>query len=162
MRLYKSNAGNWTQLGSSFNIGPLAAGTQLKLTAVGSTISFLQDGVVRGQRDRQQHYRRRARDLDLRHCQGRQLGRRDCRSTGLPTMQVQYTGTDANGVASYNVVSADNGYGTQVLRVLNPSNPAPGVAHNFLFLLPVEPGLGTSTATALTRCVRSTHRTSTT
>ena len=47
MRLYKSNSGNWTQLGSSFNSGPLAAGTQLKLTAVGSTISFLQDGVVR-------------------------------------------------------------------------------------------------------------------
>ena len=58
-------------------------------------------------------------------------------------MQVQYTGTDANGVASYNVVSADNGYGTQVLRVLSPTNPSPGVAHNFLFVLPVEPGLGT-------------------
>ena len=62
-------------------------------------------------------------------------------STGTPTFQVQYTGTDANGVAYYNVVSADNGYGTQVLRVLAPTNPAPGVPHNFLYVLPVEGGL---------------------
>ena len=47
LRLYKRSAGNWTQLGSSYNSGPLAAGTQLKLTAVGSRISFLQDGVER-------------------------------------------------------------------------------------------------------------------
>ena len=47
LRLYKRKSGTWTQLGSSFNSGPLAAGTQLKLTAVGSTISFLQNGVAR-------------------------------------------------------------------------------------------------------------------
>ena len=47
LRLYKRSAGTWTQLGSSYSSGPLAAGTELKLTAVGSTISFLQDGVER-------------------------------------------------------------------------------------------------------------------
>ena len=47
LRLYKRNAGTWIQLGSSYNSGPLAAGTTLQLNAVGSTISFLQDGVTR-------------------------------------------------------------------------------------------------------------------
>ena len=58
------------------------------------------------------------------------------------TLQVDYTGTDANGVAQYNVTSPDDG-GTQVMRVLAPTNPTPGVAHNFLFVLPVEAGLST-------------------
>ena len=47
LRLYARSAGTWNQLGNSYNCGPLAAGTQLKLTAVGSTISFQQDGVTR-------------------------------------------------------------------------------------------------------------------
>ena len=47
LRLYKRSAGSWVQLGSSYSCGPLAAGTQLKLTAVGSTISFLLNGVAR-------------------------------------------------------------------------------------------------------------------
>ena len=47
LRLYKRISGTWTQLGSSYNSGPLSAGTQLKLTAVGTTISFLQNGIAR-------------------------------------------------------------------------------------------------------------------
>ena len=47
LRLYKRNAGTWIQLGSSYNSGALAAGTMLQLSATGSTISFLQDGVTR-------------------------------------------------------------------------------------------------------------------
>ena len=47
LRLYKRSGGNWTQLGSSYSPGPLAAGTQLQVTAVGSTISFLAGGVQR-------------------------------------------------------------------------------------------------------------------
>ena len=47
LRLYKRKAGTWTQLGSSYNSGPLPAGTKLQLSAAGSTISFLQDGVTR-------------------------------------------------------------------------------------------------------------------
>jgi hypothetical protein len=56
--------------------------------------------------------------------------------------EVQYLSTDANGVKSYQVTSPDNGPDPQVLRVLTPTNPAAGVPHNFLYVLPVEPGLG--------------------
>ena len=65
-------------------------------------------------------------------------------SGGSASFQVSYTSTDSNGVKSYSVISANNGYGPQTLRVLNPTNPAPGVAHNFLIVLPVEAGLGTT------------------
>ena len=41
----QEDRGNWTQLGSGYNGGALAAGTQLQLVAVGSTISFLENGV---------------------------------------------------------------------------------------------------------------------
>src|SRR5262249_18778553 len=47
LRLYKRSAGTWTQLGNSYSCGPLPAGTKLKLIAVGSRISFQQDGVER-------------------------------------------------------------------------------------------------------------------
>jgi hypothetical protein len=42
------------------------------------------------------------------------------------------------------MISASNGYGPQTLRVLNPAHPAAGVAHNFLIVLPVEGGQGTT------------------
>jgi hypothetical protein len=57
---------------------------------------------------------------------------------------VQFLDTDASGVQHYQVTSPDNGPGPQTLRVLQPSNPAPGVAHNFIYVLPVEPGEGTT------------------
>jgi hypothetical protein len=63
---------------------------------------------------------------------------------GSSGLQVQYLGTDASGVQNYQVTSPDNGPGPQALRVLQPNNPAPGVAHNFLYVLPVEPGEGTT------------------
>ena len=47
LRLYKRTAGTFTQLGSSYDSGPLPAGTKLTLSAVGSTISFQQDGATR-------------------------------------------------------------------------------------------------------------------
>jgi putative esterase len=65
-------------------------------------------------------------------------------SGGSSGLQVQYVGTDASGVQDYQVTSPDNGPGPQDLRVLQPSNPAPGVAHNFIYVLPVEPGEGTT------------------
>jgi chitodextrinase len=58
-------------------------------------------------------------------------------------IQVTYQSTDANGVQTYQVTSADDGTTPQVLRVPNPTNPTPGEAHNFLYVLPVEAGLGT-------------------
>jgi Putative esterase len=59
-------------------------------------------------------------------------------------IQVRYVGTDANGVASYDYTSPDDGDGTHVLRVLAPTHPAPGVPHNFLYVLPVQPGVETT------------------
>ena len=47
LRLYKRTAGTFTQLGSSYDSGPLPAGTKLTLSAIGSTISFQQDGTTR-------------------------------------------------------------------------------------------------------------------
>ena len=56
--------------------------------------------------------------------------------------QVHYLSTDAQGVRSYQVISPENGPGPQVMRVLAPTHPAPGVPHNFLYVLPVQPRLG--------------------
>ena len=45
--LFKRLDGGWTRIGSTYASGPLAAGTQLKLMAVGNTLSFLENGVER-------------------------------------------------------------------------------------------------------------------
>ena len=45
LMLYKRSGGSWAELGGTYNIGALAAGTQLELTAVGGRISFLVNGV---------------------------------------------------------------------------------------------------------------------
>jgi hypothetical protein len=68
----------------------------------------------------------------------------------LPPLTVSYVSTDANGVATYNMTSPIvSGGATEPLRVLNPTDPAPGVAHNFLIALPVEPGEGTTYGDAM-------------
>jgi hypothetical protein len=64
-----------------------------------------------------------------------------CTTTSMNGMTIQYTSTDASGIEYYSFTSPDDGDGTQTLRVLPPSHPAAGVAHNFLYVLPVEPGL---------------------
>ena len=66
-------------------------------------------------------------------------------SGGTAGFEVHYLSTDANGVQSYDMISANNGYGPQVLRVLSPTDPAPGVPHNFIYTLPVAPGADNST-----------------
>jgi hypothetical protein len=226
LRLYKRNAGSWTQLGASYSCGPLAAGTKLKLVAVGSRISFQQDGTERiavtdtslsGGAPGIMSYGAATADnwsganatsagtytvggtvsglsgtVVLQDNGGDNLsvssngpftfstslsdgtaynvtvqtgpaGQNCTVSSGSGTVasanitnvtitctdgvagiQVQYQNTDANGVVSYDVTSADDGNAPQVLRVLNPTNPAPGVPHNFLYVLPVEAGLGTT------------------
>jgi Putative esterase len=60
-----------------------------------------------------------------------------------PSFQATYESTDSNGIETYDVTSSDNGPDPQEVRILQPTDPAPGVAHNFLFVLPVEAGLGT-------------------
>ena len=145
LRLYKRTAGTFIQLGNSYNSGPLPAGTKLTLTAVGSTIYFQQDGTTRIV----------ATDTTL---TGGAPGlmtfgaaTADNWTGGTPTgepppppAQFQYVSTDANGVASYDINSPDDGYGTHILRVLSPTHPTAGVPHNFLYVLPVEPELGTT------------------
>ena len=137
MILYVRNAGNWTQLGA-YSSGPLAAGTQLKLTAVGNTIAFLANGVER------------IAVMDTTLTGGapgimaNDTATADNWSGGTAGFQVDYLSTDTSGIKSYDVISANNGYGPQTLRVLAPTNPAQGVAHNFIIALPVQAGTGTT------------------
>lgn len=56
----------------------------------------------------------------------------------------QYVSTDDDGVALYMVASPNNGQDAEPVRVLAPTHPAAGVPHNFLYVLPIEAGLGTS------------------
>jgi hypothetical protein len=117
LKLFKRLAGTWIQLGDNYRTGQLTAGTQLKVAAVGSTITFLQDGIQRLS----------VSDPSL--------------SGGAPGIMIYGLRTAPNGVKWYQVISADNGPGPQLLRVLPPTHPARGVPHNFLFVLPVQRGL---------------------
>ena len=47
----------------------------------------------------------------------------------------------ANGVKSYEVTSVYQGPQPTVVRVLEPTNPAPGMPRRFLYVLPVQPGV---------------------
>ena len=134
--VFERNGGNWSQLGNTYNCGPLAAGTQLKLIVVGHTIAFLENGVERiavGATDL-------AGGAPGIFANG--TGQADNWAGGKAGFQVDFLSTDANGVQSYDMISANNGPGPQVLRVLLPTNPAAGVPHSFLYVLPVEAGLG--------------------
>jgi hypothetical protein len=136
LMLFKRISGAWTQLGSTYASGALPAGTQLTLTAIGNTLAFSQNGVPVIT----------ATDSSLTG------GAPGIMAYGTATagnwaggssgFQVDYLSTDSTGIQSYDMLSRNNGYGSQVLRVLQPTHPAAGVAHNFLFVLPVEPGLG--------------------
>jgi len=226
LMLFKRDGGGWTQLGDTYNSGPLPAGTQLTLMVTGSTISFQQDGVTRitatdtsltGGAPGIMAYGTGHADnwsggpattgggatytvggtvsglsgtVVLQDNAGDDLTVTADGSFTFPTalpdgaaydvtvetsppgqtctvasgsgtiaaasvtdvavtcassttgFSVQYVSTDPNGVATYQVTSANNGPSPQPLRVLAPTNPAPGVPHNFLFVLPVEAGLG--------------------
>ena len=140
--LFKRSGGGWAQISAAVSVSPLAAGTQLQLTAVGSAISLFENGIevvsatdssITGGAPGIMAYGN---------------GQVDSWSGGNaappPRFQATYMSTDSNGIQSYQVLSSDNGYGPQELRILKPTNPAPGVPHNFLFVLPVEIGLGTT------------------
>ena len=139
LKLYLRHAGNFYPIGGVYNSGPLAAGTKLKLMAVGNTISFMENGV------------QRISVADSTLSRGAPgivaygIGKADNWSGGdAGDFQVSYQGTDAQGIKSYDVISESNGDGSQILRVLPPAHPSPGVAHNFLIVLRVNPGRGTS------------------
>ena len=130
--LFKRISGGFTQLGQQYASGALPAGTALKLMARGTTISFLQDGVERIS----------VFDSDLYGgapgIMAFDTATADNWSAGTANFEAHFLGADANGVESYDMSSNYNGYGPHVLRVLRPDNPAPNMAHNFLFALPVE------------------------
>ena len=230
LMLFKRSNGGWTQLGGVYNSGVLAAGTQLQIMAVGSTISFLQNGVTRlsvtdtsftGGAPGIMAYGNSTADnwsggsatattytvggtvsglsgtVVLQDNGGDNLSVTangpftfatslasgaayavtvktnpsgqtctvtgesgtvgtanvtnvavTCQSSG--SLTVSYVSTDTNGVATYNMTSPIvSGGATEPLRVLTPTNPAPGVAHNFLIALPVEPGEGTNYGDAM-------------
>jgi hypothetical protein len=138
LMLFLLNNGTWSELGAPYPISALAAGTTLTLTAVGSTLTFSENGTVALS----------AIDPTL------SGGAPGIMASGTPTagnwsggnagFAVTSQGIDANGVQTYDVQSPDNGYGIQTLRVLRPTNPAAGMKHNFLFVLPVEGGTGTT------------------
>lgn len=137
LRLYKRDAGIWKQLGSPYSCGPLAAGTKLELTAVGNTISLLENGI------------QRIRVTDKTFVGGAPgimaYGNAEVDNwSSTAGFRADYMSTSVQGVKSYTTISSDNGDGPQILRVLAPTSPAPGVAHNFLIVLPVEAGLGTT------------------
>jgi len=134
LQLFKRSGGSWTQLGSSYSIAPLTAGTKLRLMALGNSISFMENGV------------QRIGITDSSFSSGApgimafDSATADNWSGGTASFQVSYQSTDAQGVKSYDVLSTNDGYGPQTLRVLTPTNPAAGVAHNFLIVLPVLSG----------------------
>ena len=137
LMLYLRHSGNFTPIGSVYNSGPLAAGTKLKLMAIGNTISLMENGV------------QRISVADNTLSRGAPgivaygSAKADNWSGGdAGDFQVSYQSTDAQAVMSYSVISDSNGNGSQILRVLPPANPTPGVAHNFLIVLRVNPGQG--------------------
>ena len=223
LMMFGRNNGTWAQLGATYASGPLPAGTQLQLSAVGSTLTFSQDGIARitatnttltGGAPAIMAYGTPTADnwqasgttgggggpttytvggtvSGLSGTVGLQNNGADnltltangtftfnnalatgatytvtvttnptgqtctvtngtgtgtanvtnvavtC-TTNASSLNVQFVGTDANGVESYRVTSAANGPDPTTLRVLRPQHPAAGEAHNFLYALPVE------------------------
>ena len=122
LELFKRSGGNWAQLGGSYSSGPLAAGTQLEVAAVGNTISFMENGVQR-------------------------IGVSDGSFTGgAPGMMAYGNATADNwsggNAASYSVggtVSALSG--TVVLQDNGGDNLSVGANGSFMFATPVASGV---------------------
>ncbi len=136
LRLYKRTAGRWTQLGDSYDTGRLTAGTRLDVVAVDDTISFMEDRVPRiSVTDRS--FTGGAAGI-----MARGNAAADNWSGGAASFVLGSYGTGAHNVESYEFISVNDGGSPQILRVLTPANPTPGIARNFLIVLPVEAGVG--------------------
>jgi hypothetical protein len=74
-----------------------------------------------------------------------------CTAAGdIGSMTTTYESTDSGGVQAYDYTSPIINDGTaEPIRVLQPTAPAAGVAHNFLIALPVEPGEGSTYGDAM-------------
>jgi hypothetical protein len=130
--LCKRTQGKWIRLGQTYRTGPLADGTLLRLVALGSTIAFMENGVIRIT----------AADDSLSDgTPGVMVDGADPAgklSAGPACYEVHHLSDNSRGIATYSVISATNSGGTRLLRVLRPERPSRGVPHNFLFVLPVE------------------------
>ena len=102
LMLFKRSRGSWAQIGSVYSTAPLAAGTQLELTAVGSTISFLQNGAQVISATDSSITGGRAGHHGLRQRRGRQLVRRRRRESSYTV------GGTVSGLSG-TVVLQDNG-----------------------------------------------------
>jgi hypothetical protein len=63
-----------------------------------------------------------------------------------PPMVVGIPTVDANGVKYYPVISVYQGLQQQIVRVLEPTNPAPGKPRRILYVLPVDQGVDTTSS----------------
>ena len=134
LMLFLRDNGSWDQLATATTT-PLAAGSTLTLTVVGSTLAFaVNNTTVMSTTDT-------TLTGGAPGVVANGLATATNWSAGNSGFQVEYQST-ASGVQTYDFLSPENGYGIQTLRVLQPTHPAAGVAHNFLFVLPVEAGLG--------------------
>ena len=139
LKLFLRRAGNWTPIGSVYSSGPLAPATKLELMAVGNTISLLENGIQRISVSDSTLSRGVPGIMAYGTAQADNWSGGDAGG-----FQVSYLSTNAQGIKSYNMISDNNGYGSQILRVLPPAKPVPGVAHNFLVVLRVNAGLAST------------------
>lgn len=65
------------------------------------------------------------------------------RAENTASMYVGSPTTDNHGVAYYPVRSAYQGYREQIVRVLRPTQPRPGLEPSTVYVLPVDPGVDT-------------------
>jgi hypothetical protein len=134
LKIYARAGTTWTQVGPSYATAALPAGTTLKLMATGNSLALLVNGVER------------IAAADATYVAGAPgiaaSGTPEAGSWtgGTAGFEVHYLSTDVSGIETYDMINADDGNQPEPLRVLRPTNPAPGVPHHFLFVLPVEPG----------------------
>lgn len=135
LMLCKRESGKWIRLGRTYRAAPLADGTRLRLVALGSTIALMENDFIRIAAD----------DKSLPDgmpgvlVNGTETAGR--LSVGPAGFEIHHLDVDQRGIDSYSVISAANPGNPRLLRVLRPTRPNLGVAHNFLFALPVEAGL---------------------
>jgi Putative esterase len=127
--------GKWIPLARTNSSRQLPADTQLRLMAVGSTIAFMENSVIRISASDQSLSGGVPGTMVNGSVEAGRL------SAGPAGFEVHRVSNDSLGIATYSVISATNSGGPHVLRVLRPASPKPGVTHNFLFVLPVEEGL---------------------
>ena len=83
-------------------------------------------------------------------------------TAGTGGFQVQYQSTDANGVESYQVTSANNGPGPQACGSCDPQTPPPGCRTISFSCSRLKQGWVTASGTGWKPCARSMRKTSTT